>query len=397
MNDIRRTILWVIFGFSMVMLWDKWQIHNGNKPTFFPGATPVAATNAPASAASSVPSAVPAATSAVVPAGQAPGVVAGQVPQAASAVAAEKVVVETDVLKMTFSTEGGSVVHAEFLKHKDMVDKERQFVLFDDSKERVYLAQSGLIAGAGGATLPTHKSMMTLVPGERALKEGSQTLTLQFESPEVGGVKLVKTYTFTRGSYVVAVRHEVRNVGATAISPQLYLQLVRDGNKPPGESSFYFTFTGPAVYTEAKKYQKVEFSDIEKGNPDIEKTANNGYVAMVQHYFASAWLLADGIQRELFMRKVDTNLYSVGMIAPLEPIAAGASKSVESRLFAGPQEETVLETLAPGLELVKDYGWLTMLAKPLYWLLVELHGLIANWGWSIVALVVLLKAAFSRR
>ncbi|MBP8285949.1 MAG: membrane protein insertase YidC [Rhodoferax sp.] len=394
MNDIRRTILWVIFGFSMVMLWDKWQIHNGNKPTFFPGATPVAATNAPASAASSVPSAVPAATSAVVPAGQAPGVVAGQVPQAASAVAAEKVVVETDVLKMTFSTEGGSVVYAEFLKHKDMVDKERQFVLFDDSKERVYLAQSGLIAGAGGAALPTHKSMMTLVPGERALKEGSQTLTLQFESPEVGGVKLVKTYTFTRGSYVVAVRHEVLNLGATAVSPQLYLQLVRDGNKPPGESSFYFTFTGPAVYTEAKKYQKVEFSDIEKGKVDIEKTAANGYVAMVQHYFASAWLLADGIQRELFMRKVDTNLYSVGMIAPLEPIAAGASKSVESRLFAGPQEETVLETLAPGLELVKDYGWLTMLAKPLYWLLVKLHGLIANWGWSIVALVLLLKAAF---
>ena len=394
MNDIRRTILWVIFGFSMVMLWDKWQIHNGNKPTFFPGATPVAATNAPASAASSVPSAVPAAASAVVPAGQAPGVVAGQVPQAASAVAAEKVVVETDVLKMTFSTEGGSVVYAEFLKHKDMVDKERQFVLFDDSKERVYLAQSGLIAGAGGAALPTHKSMMTLVPGERALKEGSQTLTLQFESPEVGGVKLVKTYTFTRGSYVVAVRHEVLNLGATAVSPQLYLQLVRDGNKPPGESSFYFTFTGPAVYTEAKKYQKIEFSVIEKGKVDIEKTAANGYVAMVQHYFASAWLLADGIQRELFMRKVDTNLYSVGMIAPLEPIAAGASKSVESRLFAGPQEETVLETLAPGLELVKDYGWLTMLAKPLYWLLVKLHGLIANWGWSIVALVLLLKAAF---
>ncbi len=109
---------------------------------------------------------------------------------------------------------------------------------------------------------------------------------------------------------------------------------------------------------------------------------------MVQHYFASAWLLADGLQRELFMRKVDTNLYSVGMITALEPLASGASKSVEARLFAGPQEESVLESLAPGLELVKDYGWLTMLA------LVKLHGLIANWGWAIVALVVLLKAAF---
>jgi YidC/Oxa1 family membrane protein insertase len=394
MNDIRRTILWVIFGFAMIMLWDKWQIHNGNKPTFFPGAAPVAATSASAAVAASGPSGVPTATTAVAGGVAASGAAAGLVPPAASAAVAEKVMIETDVLKMTLSTEGGSVVRSEFLKHRDMIDQSKNFVLLDDSKERVYLAQTGLIAGAGGVALPTHKSVMTLLPGERTLKEGSQTLTVQFESPEVGGVKLLKTLTFTRGSYVVAVKHEVRNVSAAALSPQLYLQLVRDGNKPPGESSFYFTFTGPAVYTEAKKYQKVEFSDVEKANVDIEKVAENGYVAMVQHYFASAWLLGDGIKRELFMRKVDTNLYSVGMIAPLEPIAAGASKVVETRLFAGPQEETVLETLAPGLELVKDYGWLTMLAKPLYWLLVKLHGLIANWGWAIVALVLLLKAAF---
>ncbi len=394
MNDIRRTILWVIFGFAMIMLWDKWQIHNGNKPTFFPGAAPVAATAASAAGTASVPAGVPTAAT-LTAAGSAPANAAtGLVPPAASAVAAEKVVIETDVLKLTLSTEGGSVVRSEFLKHQDMADKAHLFVLFDNSKERVYMAQSGLIAGAGGAALPTHKSLMTLVAGDRTLKEGSQTLDVQFESPEVGGVKLVKTYTFTRGSYAVMVKHEVRNVSAATVSPQLYLQLVRDGNKPPGESSFYSTFTGPAVYTEAKKYQKVEFADIEKGNVDIEKVAENGYVAMVQHYFASAWLLGDGIKRELFMRKVDTNLYSVGMIAPLEPIAAGASKVVETRLFAGPQEETVLETLAPGLELVKDYGWLTMLAKPLYWLLVKLHGLIANWGWAIVALVLLLKAAF---
>ena len=87
------------------------------------------------------------------------------------------------------------------------------------------------------------------------------------------------------------------NVGSTAVSPQLYLQLVRDGNKPPGESSFYSTFTGPAVYTDAKKYQKIEFKDIENGKVDIPKESPNGYVAMVQHYFASAWLLADGVQR----------------------------------------------------------------------------------------------------
>lgn len=137
----------------------------------------------------------------------------------------------------------------------------------------------------------------------------------------------------------MAVKHEVVNVGSVPVSPQLYLQLVRDGNKPPGESSFYSTFTGPAVYTEAKKYQKVDFKDIENNKVDIEKTADVGYVAMVQHYFASAWLLGDGIKRDLFMRKVDTNLYAVGMITALDNIAPGRSQIVEARFFAGPQEE----------------------------------------------------------
>jgi YidC/Oxa1 family membrane protein insertase len=387
--------LWVIFGFSLVMLWDQWQIYNGRQATFFPGATPTAVqTQGPtgaASAANSLPSSVPTASTSVAGAEQ----IVGAVPAlAAPAATRELVLVETDVFKLTFDTEGGSLVKAEMLKHTDMADKNQNFILFDDSKDRVYLAQSGLIAGAGGLALPTHKTVMTLAPGERSLKEGSQNLELRFESAEVGGVQLVKTYTLTRGSYVVAVKHEVVNVGAAAVAPQLYLQLVRDGNKPPGESSLYFTFTGPAVYTEAQKYQKVEFSDIEKGKFDIEKSAQNGYVAMVQHYFASAWLLADGIKRDLFMRKVDTNLYSVGMIAPLESIAPGARKTIATTLYAGPQEEKVLEALSPGLELVKDYGWLTILAKPLYWLLDKLYSFIHNWGWSIVALVLLLKAAF---
>jgi YidC/Oxa1 family membrane protein insertase len=395
MNDIRRTILWVIFGFSLVMLWDQWQVYNGHKPTFFPGATPTSVQSKAPTGAASTPGSVPSATNTVANAAQITGATAASLPQISAPTAAhERVVAQTDVFKLTFDTEGGSLVQAEFLKQADKADKTRNFILLDDSKDRLYVAQSGLIAAAGGAVLPTHKSVMTLAPGERTLAEGSQTLELRFESPEVGGVKLVKTYTMTRGSYAVAVKHEVLNVGTTAVAPQLYLQLVRDGNKPPGESSFYSTFTGPAIYTEAKKYQKVEFADIEKGKVDIEKTASSGYVAMVQHYFASAWLLGDGIKRDLFMRKVDTNLYSVGMIVPMEAIAPGARKTIEARFFAGPQEEKILEALTPGLELVKDYGWLTILAKPLYWLLDKLHTFIGNWGWSIVALVLLLKAAF---
>ncbi len=405
MNDIRRTILWVIFGFSMVLLWDKWQEFNGKPATFFPTHRPQAAASAPAAGASgptsaatgaaSVPSSVPATgnASALPPATAASG---GTPPAGALATlpapgtpapARERIVVSTDVLRLTFDTEGGSIIRSEFVKHSD--GKTASFVLMDESAQRVYLAQTGLIGGS----FPTHKTVMS-VSGDRTLKDGANELTVRFESPDVGGVKLVKTWTLKRGSYEIAVKHEVVNTGSAPVSPQLYMQLVRDGNPPPGESSFYSTFTGPAVYTEEKKYQKVEFKDIEKDKASYEKQSTNGYVAMVQHYFATAWILGNGIKRDIFARKVDNNLYAVGMITPLDAVAPGTTKAVEAKFFVGPQEEKLLESIAPGLDLVKDYGWLTILAKPLYWLLEKLHGFLHNWGWAIVALVLLLKIAF---
>ena len=398
MNDIRRTILWVIFGFSMVLLWDQWQAFNGKQPTFFPKPAPAitATTTTAAAGASASSTSLPNASG--VPASAAVVTSPMAVPLGGTAPAAlakrEKLIVNTDVFSLTFDTDGASLVKASFNKFKDMTDKTAGFVLLDESAGRVYVAQTGLIAASGGAALPNHKTPMTAVPGERTLAAGQNELQIKFESADVGGVKLVKTFVLKRGAYDIAVRHDIINTGTAAVSPQLYLQLVRDGNAPLGESSFYSTFTGPAIYTEAKKYQKIEFKDIEKGKVDVEKQATNGFVAMVQHYFASAWLLGDGIQRELFHRKVDTNLYAVGMITAAGDVAPGATKTIESRLFIGPQEENMLEKLAPGLELVKDYGWLTILAKPLYWLLDKLHGFIQNWGWSIVALVLLLKIAF---
>ena len=409
MNDIRRTILWVIFGFSMILLWDQWQLSQGKQPTFFPNVNPALVAGTPGSDAtkgSSVSSetakggslntaaGVPAPSATTSATGGVPTVNSAVVPGVALATATprQKITITTDVAEYVFDSEGGSLVRSVFKKYRDSSNPDQNFVLFDESSNRIYMSQTGLIAN--GATLPTHKTPMTPMPGERTLAEGQKELQLRFESAEVGGVKLVKTYTFNRSSYAIGVRHEVVNMGSTAVAPQLYFQLVRDGNKPPGESAFYSTFTGPAVYTEAQKYQKVEFKDIENNKVDVEKQATNGYIAMVQHYFASAWLLGDGIRRDLFLRKVDTNLYAVGMIAPLESVAPGTTLSMESRLFAGPQEEKLLETLTPGLELVKDYGWLTILAKPLYWLLDKLHSFIGNWGWSIVALVLLLKIAF---
>ncbi len=399
MTDIRRTLLWMVFTMSLVFLWDAWNKHTG-QPSWFspapprpaasapplaaPGAAPAAPqTGIPAAAA--VPGAAPAATAAATTATPAPG---------AQTAAGDATVITTDLVKATFDSVGASLVRLELLQQADAEDRQRKVVLFDRSAERVYKAQSGLITAQPGVTLPNHWSAMTRVDGPTALAAGSDEIAVRFESTGDGGVKLAKTFTFKRGSYQIGVKHELTNNGSAAVTPQLYLGLERDGNPARGESKWYFTFTGPAVYTEAKKYEKIDFKDIENGKINHATSASDGWIAMVQHYFASAWLVPAGTPREFRTQKVSANLYAVQMVLPLGELAPGASKTHEATLFAGPQEEARLEAMAPGLDLVKDYGWFTVLAKPLYWVLDQLHKVLGNWGWSIVALVVLLKIAF---
>ena len=396
MNDMRRTILWVVFSVSLVLLWDAWNIHTGKPPMFAPRPAAVAASavlpGASAAAGSAaVPAAVPGSATAVA---ALPSSVPASGAGAAAPLQAEKVTITTDVLKATLDSRGGDLVRLELLKYSDAADPLKRVVLFDQSTERVYLAQTGLVTTQPGISLPNHLTLMQVLPGERTLTDGAKSLTLVFESPDVGGTRLIKTYTFNRGEYTVGVKHEFRNGSAMAVSPQLYLQLTRDGNAPAGESAFYSTFTGPAMYTEANKFRKIEFKEIEKGGVDHDKSADSGWVGIVQHYFATAWLTNDKATREFRTAKVSNNLYSIAIVLPLGDVAAGASKTLDATLFAGPQEEKKLEALAPGLELVKDYGFLTILSKPLYWLLDQLHTLLGNWGWAIVALVVLLKIAF---
>jgi YidC/Oxa1 family membrane protein insertase len=395
MTDIRRTLLWMVFTMSLVFLWDAWNKHTG-QPSWFSPTPPRAAASAPPLAA---PGSAPAATAQTgIPAAAAvPGATAATTTPAAPAATVatgEETVVTTDLVKATFDSVGASLVRLELLQQADAEDRQRKVVLFDRSAERVYKAQSGLITAQPGITLPNHWSAMKRVEGPTTLAAGSNEIAVRFESLGEGGVKLAKTYTFKRGSYQIGVKHELINNGTAAVTPQLYLGLERDGNPARGESKWYFTFTGPAVYTEAKKYEKIAFKDIENNKAGHASSANDGWVAMVQHYFASAWLVPDGTPREFRTQKVGNNLYAVQMVLPLGQLAPGATKAHEATLFAGPQEEKNLEAMAPGLELVKDYGWFTVLAKPLFWVLDQLYKLLGNWGWSIVALVVLLKIAF---
>ncbi|MBI5718291.1 MAG: membrane protein insertase YidC [Burkholderiales bacterium] len=405
MTDIRRTLLWVVFTMSLVLLWDGWNRHTG-QPTLFgsPGRSAPPAGAAPAGTAATPAAGVPQPASVPAPTAGGTAPAATATPTAATGTASaanEQVVVSTDVVKATFDSVGGTLVRLELLGYRDPLDAQRNVVLFDRSAKRLYLAQTGLITGQAGVQLPNHLTAMTAAPGERTLAAGANSLSLRFESQAVEGRRLVKTYTFERGKYTIGVKHEFINQGSAAVQPQLYLQLARDAAPPEGESSFYFTFTGPAIYTDASKFVKIDFKDIAKGSASHDKSANDGWVAMVQHYFASAWLTPGAGAREFRTAKVPGNVggsalehYTVAMVMPLGEVAAGASKSHEATLFVGPQEEHKLAELAPGLELVKDYGWLTVLSKPLFWLLGQLHAVLGNWGWAIVALVVLLKIGF---
>ncbi|NDP59086.1 MAG: membrane protein insertase YidC [Oxalobacteraceae bacterium] len=374
--DIRRTVLWVVFSLSLLMLWDKWQQHNGKPPMLFPGTSeqvkPANASSAPLPGAVTVP-------------GSAIDVNAANM---AAATKGETITITTDIFKADIDTQGGELKRLELLKHKDTIDKTKNVVLFDSSASRTYLAETGLIGGA----FPSHKTVFVARPGVRTM-DASGTLQFVLDADQ-GGVKLTKTYTFKRGDYHIDLKHDVTNTGTTAVTPSVYLQLVRDGSKPEGESSFYSTFTGPAVYTEADKFQKLKFENIEKGTEEHASKADNGWIALVQHYFVSAIILPPTTQREIFTKKVATNLYAVGSIVSLGSIAPGASASLDTLLYSGPQESAVLEQTAPGLDLVKDYGWLTIIAKPIFWLMTQIHKILGNWGWTIIVLTMLIKLAF---
>ena len=387
--DNRRLILLLVFSFSLVMLWDAWQKYNQPKVAAQIAAVTVAADGSP------VP--VPSATQAS-PASP----VSVPVVSAKSAVAVGEIVsVNTDLFTADISTQGGDIVGLELNNYKAIDDKKKKFSLF--STKHQYAAQSGLI----GENLPNHKTKFTVVDGNRELAPDAKTVKLRLEAPAAGGVKVAKVYTFTRGSYLINVDYEIDNGSNKELSTHAYYQLQRDTVAPAGENMMVSTFTGPAVYTEQDKYQKIPFPDIEKGKAKFNAMADNGWIAMVQHYFVSAWIPQEKLSREFYVRNLEGGVNPVvtaGVIVPIPVVAPGAKITQSTSLFAGPQIQSRLEQLAKpvadggidaqGLPLVVDYGWLTIVAAPIFWCLDFIHKIVGNWGWAIVLLTIGIKAIF---
>ena len=393
--DTQRLIALIVFSFSGLMLYEAWNKHN--RPPVIPAPIAQSQTNtalqpgAPAKNQTGVPNAS-------LPVGGGVPVVAPQgsdTPISGAPKAAQRIRVKTDFLSIELDTQGGDIRNVTLLKHAAHNDAGRAFTLMQDKVDAYFIAQSGLL----GQGLPNHTAVWTASADAFDLG-GADKLDVVLINSDAPGITVTKTYTFTRGSYVIDVRHGVKNDSGAPVSPNAYFQFLRDGNSPEGESTGnnpftgVVTFTGPAVYTDLKKYQKVSFSEIDENKQSFVKAASDGWIAMVQHYFVSAWLPPNGVKREFFTQKVTSKLYSAGVIVPVGDVATGSTGGISMPLYVGPQEQNSLKKLAPGLDLVVDYGWLTVLASPMFLVLSFINGLVGNWGWTIVLFTILLKLVF---
>ena len=388
MMDTQRLIAFVVFSFSALLLWDAWQKHNAPKAP------------QPVSATASAPAGVPLPTAPLSTAPGQPGAaVVPPVPAASTAPtpAGESVTVRTDLLEVELSTVGGDIRRVTFQKVFSATDRSQPLTLMEANSKHYFVTQSGLL----GDGLPNHKALYRAEARTYALQPGKDTVDVVLRAPLAeGGVEVAKHYRFHRDSYKIDVSYELTNRGDKPVAPHAYFQFLRDAN-PPSEAAAQTnafagvtTFTGPAVFTQESKFSKVDFSDIAKGKQSHPKRARDGWIGMIQHYFVSAWLPKEGVEREYFTSKVSDTLYSAGVVVPAGTLAPGASASIDVPLYVGPQETDKLEKIAPGLEYVVDYGWLYIIAAPLFWLLKWIHGFVGNWGWSIVILTILIKLVF---
>ena len=358
----------MVFFFSVLLLWQKWQIdHN-------PVEKKVAGTSSTISKQPSAP--------------QSEQVTSAPVDNLLQN--GKPIHVRTDLMDAEIDTAGGDLRKLSLTKYRESGDPSKPYSFLHVANGRVYIVQSGLISDS----LPTHKTVFSAERYDYELAPGKDELSVTLQAPTAAGYRVEKIYTFHRGSYIVDISYRVTNTGSAQMKPYAYFQFVRDGEPPVGAARFAKTYTGAAVFTQNSKFVKEDFSDIEKGKVDYPEKSRDGWIAMIQHHFVSAWLPKGDVSREFYTRKVGNDLYSAGIVVPLGDIASGKTEQVEMPMYVGPQEQDLLARTAPGLDLVVDYGWLKILAKPLFWGLSLIHHWVGNWGYAIVIVTLLIKLAF---
>jgi YidC/Oxa1 family membrane protein insertase len=386
----QRLFLVLALLFVLFLIWQRWmefQIQQAGPPP-----TEAAAPGAPAAQPGAAPP-----ERLDLPSVAAPAETAAP---AADLTNARRVRVLTDVFEIEIDTALGDLRHVGLRTYPQSLDQpDRPFVLFKDGGPELFIAQSGLLSAASAATVPNHygdsAQRFAVAQEEYRLQEGQDRLDVPLTWTDGSGLKVTKTYTFHRDSFAIDLTHRVDNGSAQDWSGRQYRQFLR--TPPPTQGGFFtggvYTYTGGVVSSPAKHYEKISLQDM--AEEDLNREVTGGWVAMIQHYFLGAWIPPQDQTNGFFTRKAPGDQrYVLGLVGQDRTVAAGETAEFQTRIYAGPKIQDRLESLAPNLRLTVDYGYLTIIAQPLFWLLELIHGVIRNWGWAIIVLTILIKAAF---
>ena len=379
-----------IVSYLMIL---AWQQDYGNTSTHSTTTNAVSNNSAEVAKATDLPSAPAVAANADIPA----VVTKADLPVSAPVQSSTGLIhIKTDVLDLQIDPTGGDVVSLALPTYTKTVNSKESFNLLQNDRQRVFIAQSGLIGANGADANPEGRPVYRSLKTNYQLTANEKTLEVPLYFTDKNGVEIQKIFTFTKGKYDIALRYNIINHSQTPWQGLMFAQLKRDGSVDPSASNQSLgmvTFLGGAWGAGEKTYNKVEFADFTE--EAVKETAKGGWTAIVQHYFVAAWIPDAKTTNHLTSRaNKDKGEYFIGFTTPDLTVAAGMQNSIQATLYAGPKIQDHLKVLSPGLELTVDYGWLWFIAQFLFWLLKAIHGLLGNWGWAIVGLTVIVKMAF---
>jgi YidC/Oxa1 family membrane protein insertase len=316
----------------------------------------------------------------------------GDVPGTAEqAQQAQLITVKTDVLDVIIDTKGGDIIQAALPQYKASLGSELPFVLLEQNTNRTYVSQSGLVGKNGPDASPEGRPTYAVAQNEFVLGDQEKlAVDLTYTDPQ--GIQITKRYTFTQGSYEINLDFIVNNQSQQQWSGNLFGQIKRDRSEDPTQSTDMGmqSYLGGVFSTAEDPYEKVDFDDMDDAS--FKKSSPDGYVAMSQHYFLSAWIPAPGAEYSYQSRKLNGN-YIVGFLSPDFLVNTGESKTVSANFYVGPKDQEIMELAHENLPLTVDYGWLWWIASPLYMLLKWIYGLVGNWGLAIIGITIVVKAA----
>jgi YidC/Oxa1 family membrane protein insertase len=387
--ELRRTLLIVAIAVLGYFLMINWQKDYGA----IPAQAQESATGPAAVMTSDAPVTTPAVTSTNSDVPVAPQKTDAPV-LAANTVSSSLITVKTDVFDVRIDPRGGDIVRLALPEYTHTVKDKSPFVLLDNSQVRTFIAQSGLTGSNGPDASAAGRPVYQAAANSFQIREGQKNLLVVLSLPAQDGVEIRKIYEFTRGDYLIKLRYEITNKSAAPWRANAYGQLKRDNSKDPSTASQGFgmsTFLGAAWWTPEKSYNKESLADL--GENPLKETVTGGWVALVQHYFVTAWV-PNAKNSNTFTTRVSNGDNFIGYTGPEVMVIPGETRVIDSSLYAGPKIQKRLAEISEGLELTVDFGWLWFIAQFLFWLLVKIHGMVGNWGWAIVLLTVLVKAAF---